>query len=324
MNLFHRKKRTHLSSATASRLRRQRRQRPGLESLEGRQLMSLTSGTFQVNTRQGLSDNNSDTASSPGGIRVVAWEDGYSNTDHDIYAQMYNPDGSRRGGQIAVETNTAFQSSPRVAMDANGDFVVVWQEDVSHLPSDGLNDSNDSIVARTFDSNGNALTGRISIAFGPGGIATNVTPDVAMDAAGNFVVTWTQVIRSRGGETPSSTVWYREQNLFGGFLANSPVGTTGDFQTSPSVAMNASDRFDIAYMDGGFDGHGISNPSIRVAEFDVFADRISDQELFATAGSGYDPSISMDNNGNAVIAYATIHSFPPPPRGWREYVRHHG
>jgi len=95
MNLFRRTQRTHQPSASASRARRQRRQRPGLEALEGRQLLSLTSGTFQVNTRQGLSDNNSDTASSPSGLKVVVWEDAYSNTDHDIYAQMYNPDGSR-------------------------------------------------------------------------------------------------------------------------------------------------------------------------------------------------------------------------------------
>ena len=94
MNLFRRTQRTHQPSASASRLRRQRRHRPGLESLEGRQLLSLTA-EFQVNTRQGLADNNSDTASSPSGLKVVVWEDAYSNTDHDIYAQMYNPDGSR-------------------------------------------------------------------------------------------------------------------------------------------------------------------------------------------------------------------------------------
>src|SRR5262249_21528616 len=135
MNLFHRIQRTHQPSASASRARRQRRQRPGLESLEGRQLLSVNTNSFQVNSTQGIADHNSDTASSSSGIRVVVWEDVYrfNSKDHDIYAQMYNQDGSRRGGQITVEANNLFQTNPRVAMRSDGAFVVVWEENSSDI-----------------------------------------------------------------------------------------------------------------------------------------------------------------------------------------------
>jgi hypothetical protein len=303
-------------AVSASRLRRQRRQRPGLESLEDRQLLSLTSNPFQVNTTQGIADMNADTASSPSGIRVVVWEDIYrfNINDHDIYAQMYNPDGSRRGGQISVETNSAFQTGPRVAMDSNGDFVVVWQENTRNLP--GNTNPNDYIVAKTFDSNGNALTGRIAVTNDFGDGLTDITPDVAMDSFGHFTVVWESLRKASGGSPAQAQIRAVESDLFGDFFQTPFVPeASGDFQESPSVAMTPDGRIDIAYMDGVLVGSDIQSPSIRVTRFDAFADRLADQLLQATAGSGYFPSISMDNNGNAAIAYETIHSLPPPPPG---------
>jgi hypothetical protein len=290
-------------AASASQLRRQRRQRPGLEALEGRQLLTLNFNTFQVNSTQGIADSNSDTASSPGGIRVVAWEDTYiaNSNDHDIYAQMYNPDGSRRGGQIAVETNTAFQSHPRVGMDANGDFVVAWQENTRFLDGNTQN----YIVAKVFDSNGNATTGRIAVAPHVGAL-NNTDPDVAMDANGDFTVAWHESVPG----TNESFIGAAEYDRFGDFLANPHVpNVNGDIQSSPSVAMTPDGRIDIAYQDApppNFSGQ----PVIRLARFDAFANRLSDQTLQPQAGpvepDGFVPNISVDNAGNAVVVYQTI------------------
>src|SRR5262249_40565064 len=183
-------------AASASRARRLRRQRPGLEALEGRQLLSLTA-QFQVNSTQGLADFNSDTASSPSGLRFVVWEDTYiaNSNDHDIHAQMYNPNGSARGGQITVEGNTAFQSHPRVGMDPNGDFVVAWQENTQFLNGNSQN----YIIAKVFDSNGNARTGRIAVSKDLNTGRTDIAPDVAMDSFGDFTVAWQSLLTDRHG-----------------------------------------------------------------------------------------------------------------------------
>src|SRR4051812_50068627 len=86
------------------RARRPRRQRPGLEALEGRQLMTL-SPEFLVNTTIRNAQFFSDNASAANGTKVVVWADQFSTThlDNDIRAQMYNADGSKRGGEIIVE-----------------------------------------------------------------------------------------------------------------------------------------------------------------------------------------------------------------------------
>jgi hypothetical protein len=303
MNLFRRTQRTHLPSVSASRLRRQRRQRPGLESLEGRQLLSLTA-QFQVNSTQGLADFNSDTASSPSGIRVVVWEDTYrvNSNDHDIHAQMYNPNGSARGGQITVEGNNLVQTRPRVGMDANGDFVVAWQENSTYLTGNTQN----SIIAKVFDSNGNAITGRIGITP-QGGVLNNTFPDVAMDANGDFTVAWQETAASTPGE---SFIGAAEYDRFGDFLKTPFVpNVNGDMQQFPSVAMTPDGRIDIAYQDApnpNFSG----DPVIRLARFDASANRLSDQSLilqfFTIQPSfGIAPNISVDNAGNAVVAYET-------------------
>src|SRR5262245_3994588 len=83
------------------RARRPRRARPGLEALEGRQLLSLANQDFLVNTFrttniQDLSDN----ASSSNGMSVAVWRDTFSSTDRDILAQLYNAQGQRRGPEI--------------------------------------------------------------------------------------------------------------------------------------------------------------------------------------------------------------------------------
>src|SRR5205814_2309599 len=76
----------------ASRARRPRRQRPLIEALEGRQLLSLAGQDFLVNATTRNSQFFSDTASSANGRSVAVWGD-QSRTDqvdNDIRAQIYN------------------------------------------------------------------------------------------------------------------------------------------------------------------------------------------------------------------------------------------
>src|SRR4051812_29689299 len=120
---------------TAARARRPRRQRPGIEALEGRQLLSLSSVEFGVNTTDRNAQFTSDNASAANGIKVVVWADQFAtdHVDNDIRAQMYNADGSKRGGEIIVEFSGLNQEEPHVAMDAIGNFVVAYQETNSGL-----------------------------------------------------------------------------------------------------------------------------------------------------------------------------------------------
>src|SRR5436305_142931 len=106
---------------------RDRKRRPSLESLEGRQLMSLGAefiGPVNATTRNAQFE--SDNASSAGGASVVVWTDTFSSTDHDIRAQRYNSFGTKTGPEIVVSASGLDEGSPAVAMDGQGRFTVSW------------------------------------------------------------------------------------------------------------------------------------------------------------------------------------------------------
>src|SRR3954467_15418021 len=80
-----------------------RQRRPSLESLEGRQLMSVGPEFFApINATTRNNQFNSDNASSNNGTSMVVWTDTCSSSDHDIRAQRFDRFGSRLGPEIAV------------------------------------------------------------------------------------------------------------------------------------------------------------------------------------------------------------------------------
>jgi hypothetical protein len=180
MNLFRRTQRTHQPSVSASRARRPRRQRLGIEALEGRQLLSLGPPDI-VNTNPRNNEFGSANASNDNGLSVVAWVDSSSTNIHDIYAQMFNPDGTKRGLQIQVAFSNLSHNEPAVAMDAKGDFVVAYTEGP---------DNNSTIVAKRYNNLGQQIGGPVA-GVSVGG--PEFDPSVAMDLGGNFVITYTQV-----------------------------------------------------------------------------------------------------------------------------------
>ncbi len=104
-----------------------------------------------------------------------------------VFDRNNNPIGDSLYEDIQVNTTTAGnQRNASVAMDADGDFVVVWEGPTTSLYGSGYD-----IYARRFDSMGKALGGEFRVNSN----YTNdqLDPAVAMDPYGNFVVVWTTV-----------------------------------------------------------------------------------------------------------------------------------
>ena len=93
----------NLFTTRADRPRPRTKNRPRLESLEGRQLMSLSSEfSATVNTTTRNAQFGSANASSANGSSVAVWTDTFSSTDHDIRAQRFNAAGQKTGSEIVV------------------------------------------------------------------------------------------------------------------------------------------------------------------------------------------------------------------------------
>lgn len=123
-------------------------------------------------------------SSDPNGNFVITWKD-YRNgsSNSDIYAQRYSNDGIALGSNFKVndDEGRAYQYSPAIATDANGNCVITW--------IDGRNENYD-IFVQHFSSDGTALGSNLKVNDDEG-IVSQSAPSISADELGNFVITWT-------------------------------------------------------------------------------------------------------------------------------------
>ncbi|MEM9219285.1 MAG: Calx-beta domain-containing protein [Cyanobacteria bacterium P01_F01_bin.150] len=204
------------------------------------------------------------------------------------------------GNEFQVNTTSAGdQGSPSIAVDAQGNYVVVWQDTgASDTPLTSLLGRQGNIFAQRYDRFGNVIGEEIEVAVGDG--LSELDPAVAMDADGNFVVSWTA---SNIGGTANDVIARRFDNdgdaLGDSFVVNSQ--TSGN-QDSSAIAMNAAGQFVITWEGGGQDGdrNGIFAQVYEAAGNPV-GDEIAVNNI--TAGSQNTPVVGIDSSGNFVIAW---------------------
>jgi hypothetical protein len=119
----------------------------------------------------------------------VVWQSyGSGGTDTSyasIQAQRFNASGVPVGGQFQVNAYTTNrQNSPAVAVEPQGNFVVVWQS----YGSGGTDTSGYSTHAQRHDAIGTPLGGEFQVnAYTPN---WQIRPAVAAGAPSNFMVVW--------------------------------------------------------------------------------------------------------------------------------------
>lgn len=132
-------------------------------------------------------------ASDKDGSFVVVWQDGvYLETRRGIWARRYDDDGVPRGEQFRVSPESADSttraSHAAIAMDADGDYVVIWSARY------GTNET-EVIQGQRFTSTdqpaGKVFTVSAPDQFPLTGVGA---PRVAMNADGAFVVVWRALV----------------------------------------------------------------------------------------------------------------------------------
>lgn len=151
-----------------------------------------------------------------------------------------------------VNTNTNPTSSPTVSMNASGQFVVAWVDQIA--PNSNFDVY--SVVEQQYDSTGTAVGGNVVAHAGQTGTSTEgpeqiFYPDIALDDSGSFVITY--------GDIPeNSTHTYINASSSTLSAASTPAGFTttyiGDpgsapsFAKHPRVAVGAEGHFTIVYF----------------------------------------------------------------------------
>ena len=261
---------------------------------------------FLVNEYSAPEDSTAVSARDANGNFVVvwqSWEDAGDLSSYGIFAQRYNAAGEAQGDPFRVNTTTAGnQMAPAVAMDASGDFIIVWQ-------SAGQDGSGYGIFAQRYNAAGVAQGGEFQINLNPTGDQTN--PVVAMDANGNFVVVWVSPDASGTG------IFARRFNANGeplpGDTGDVPVNTyVGLDQFAPTVAMNDAGQYVIAWVSShpALDTtSGDTEKSIFARWYDQYGTSSTTNEFEVNtyvADAQEHPSVGIAANGNFVVTWQSI------------------
>ena len=221
---------------------------------------------------------------------VICWKDERDYWKGDIFAQKFNENGAKQGGNFKV--NDVFvsvdQYQPAVAVGDNSNFVVCWVDD--------RNDGTD-IYAQRLDGNG-ALLGNNFLVSDDNQGKDQWNPAIGIDASGGFVVCWTDE------RNYFQSIYARRYDNNGSPLgASFKVNDSDDPASAPDIAVYSDGSFIICWMDGRYS-----------SEYDIFAQRFDsngnplgtnfkvndDNEQYIWHTS---PAITVDGNGRFVICW---------------------
>lgn len=246
------------------------------------------------------------------GDYVVAWQDDDDLNGHfNITVRGFNADGSEKFSARQVGASSGNLVRPDVAIDAQGRFVVVWQDDQDlngfyNIHAAGFDNKGDSFVV-----NGNTVGDRVISAIAN----RQKRPAVAMsESSGKFVVTWDDdedgnglwEVKARGYDL-TSMVGSSGNEYFAETFATIAVNdiSSGN-QNYSDVAMNANGAFVVAWQDNQ---DAVTSPknadsyNIKLAGFTPDGSKVIADVDVSTTKHKLRPAIAMNDNGQFVVAW---------------------
>jgi hypothetical protein len=238
---------------------------------------------------------------------VVVWtslgSSGSDSANTSIQAQLFDASGDPSGTEFQINSyTTGAQREPRVAIDASGNFFVVWTSSASS----GTDSDNFSVQGRLFDGSGAPLSNDFQINTVTGSVQRYL--NVAADPSGNFVVVW-QSFESDGAGGYSQAVSGQRFDSTGARLGfEFKLNTyTPNAQVRPSVATDASGNFVTVWASAGLDS---SYYSVQGQRFDSSGapQGTEFQVNTYTTGSQDLPSVAVDASGGFVVVWQSVGS----------------
>ena len=185
---------------------------------------------------------------------IIVWESfpNYYPPDEnrwDIFAQRFDKYGNKMGDEFLVNTNqVGSQRLPDIVMDADGNFVIVWNG-IVYLPD---NSHHWDVFAQRYDKDGNRIDGEFRV--NSYNIENQFDPSIAMNNNGDFVITWDS-FNPNGSDYD---IYAKKYDKFGYQLGNEFLVNTHaqDIQATPSIALAENNNFVIAWNSQFQDGSG--------------------------------------------------------------------
>ena len=246
---------------------------------------------FRANTYTTLRQGGPSVAMDASGDFVIAWNSDYQDgSSYGVYARRYDASGIPQGSEFRVNTyTTGRQSGPQVAADADGDFVVAW---TGYAGQDG---SEHGVFAQRFNATGSPQGGEFQVNVYTTG--TQIGPSVGMDAAGNFVVSW-----SGPREGFPFSVHMRRFDAAGVPLSGDVRASDYVQHSGSIIAMQPGGDFVLAWNSNLQDGSALG---VYGRRFRADLTRAGDEFRVNTYTTGNQrrAGIAVDGDGDFVVAW---------------------
>ena len=258
---------------------------------------STAGSEFRVNTETALNQQSPSIAMDADGDFVIAWQSysqDASNTD-GVYAQRYSANGIKAGAEFLVNTKTSDnQDSPSIAIDADGDFVIAWED--THGDS-----SFRGIYAQRYTADGSPAG--IEFLVNTFTTENQDNASIAMNAGGNFVIAWESYEQDGDLNGIYAQRYTADGNTTGiEFRVNTE---TSGHQSNPSIAMDADGDFVIAWESYGQESESNDGYGIYAQRYTADGSPAGIEFLVNTFIPDHQrsPSIAMDADDDFVIAW---------------------
>jgi hypothetical protein len=252
-------------------------------------------GEFRINTTTTNDQDNPFIAMAPNGNFVVVWvSDLQDGSMRGIFGQRYDAAGFPQGGEFQVNTYTTNdQKQPGVAMDANGNFVVVWE-------SFGQDGGDKGIYAQRF----NALAVPQGSEFRVNTFTANEQSSswISMTPTGEFVITWS----STGQDGSGFGIFAQRYNAAGvpqGSEFKCNTYTSSD-QIYSTVAIAPNGDFVVGWESFGQDGSGRGTYGQRYNAAGVPQSGEFQINTYTTDNQ-FGPFLATDALGNFIAAWTS-------------------
>jgi hypothetical protein len=209
------------------------------------------------------------------------------------------------GSGFTISNSTLDDTRPATASSSNGMAVVVWSQETAA--------GQRNLFAKLYDAAGAQVGDTISVSndnddeFGV---------DVAMDAVGNFVVTWTRDFNNAGTDFDIHFALFSNT---GARRVADPVTSSSLVERDAHVAMNAEGLFIVAYT--RVDPSG--DTDVMAIRYDADGGRLGRIKVAAheTRREGHS-AIDMADNGRFAVSF--VRSVPRNPDAQAVVVRSFG
>ena len=241
-----------------------------------------TGGEIQVSTSDKA--GHSRIVSNGNGDYMVLWDDvrNQFSTYSDIYAQMLDYTGAKKGTEIAVSTAPGNQTWPAIASDSKNRFIIAWLDD--RVPMKSLT------YAMRLDGSGNKLGGEFVVSNGSD---HQFTPTVATYPNNDFIIGWVD------RRNPASNIFAQRFDQNGTPVGSEMSTNLSNDKSDPVIAVNSSSYALVVWMDWTTAG------DIYGQWFDPGGNRFGPETIITSAtGQQQEPAIAMDPKDDIAVAWA--------------------